>query len=140
MKHSGVLGAAVTGFNRRRVIGVDGAVLVLVAVVSDLKLLDFCMSLVGGVGQTDKVLLAFINGLFGVAGFFAALLLLLVVVEGKENAMFKHLSSTSGVFTVRVDPWKGKGSSTIMPLLIYYCGVMPVLTTGRTFLGVTTDL
>lgn len=88
----------------------DGAVEEVVAVVSDLKLLDFCMSLVGGVGQTDKVLLAFINGLFGVAGFFAALLLLLVVVEGNEKAMFKHLSRTSGVFTVRVDACKGKGS------------------------------
>lgn len=62
VKHSGVLGAAATGFNCRRVIGVDGAVLLA---GSDLKLLDFCMIRVafrGGVGQTERVLFALTNG------------------------------------------------------------------------------
>lgn len=71
--------------------------------VRDFKLEDFwrifVLSEAGGVGQTDKVLFALVNGLF--SGRLVALL----VAEGREKAMFRHLSRELGVVVVVVVDW-----------------------------------
>lgn len=60
--------------------------------LSDFRLLAFCRILaLGGVGQTDKVLLAFVKGLL--SGRFVALFA--ADEDGSENAMLRHLSRVS---------------------------------------------
>lgn len=68
--------------------------------VRDLRLLAFWRILdFGGVGQTDKVLLAFVSGLL----VSSTRLLVEPLLEdaGKEKAMFRHLSGAS--LDVRID-------------------------------------
>lgn len=58
-----------------------------------MRLLDFCRTFVlGGVGHTERVLFALVNGLFSRRGLVA---LLVAEEAGKEKAMFKHEFSLS---------------------------------------------
>lgn len=76
--------------------------------VSDLRLLAFCRILDfrgGGVGQTDKVLLALVRGLLlAVSTRFTAddVVETLLFDAGNEKAMLRHLSSASLEFRIAV--------------------------------------